>query len=1018
MKKRILCLITVLTIMVSLIPSVFAANHSIYDVVYFRDYDEHTSTSSDFGVNNGALRGLRNSYVVFKDVNFGTVSPASIIFDVGADSGEIFRMQVRLDSPTGPMILETEFEDTNWIFKKQEMYFKTEVTGKHDLYFINTGGGTANLVSFSFVKPPVKIDPFPEYPVRDLFDDIADNKYKDKINLVSSLGLTDWVKQGEHYEPDFGITRGDFARSIFKIFSEESDKKVAEQPFDDVSVDDVFAEAIFYLKERGIIKGNDDNTFRPYDYISVEDAAVIICRMLGYEPIADLSGGYMAGYLPIATEEGILKGLDTNENLQRDAFAQIMYNAIHANYMDLDAISKTQGLTYNKVAGILSSTKDIYCSEIYIEETTYTGIFSPDSSLPSKSVRSGDEIYNTGNSGAEAYVGMTCTAYWQEVDGDKNILFITPKRANNVYYASTWEGNEIVIDGNTVTVIDENGKTKDMDISGHAIIYNGKRLDSVFSDELKETMKTSFRGSVRIVEGEKTPVTFIEQYEDILIQAVDQNNKTFYNRLTNTSIGSPDTEVSITLNGEPVGIERVTAAMTGSYYESINTTGKKLVRILLNNSKISGTITRTSGDDIQIDGEDYKKSPNLSSIVQLGASATFFVNAYGEILFIDTVNLEDYNIGVFLDYKNVTDEDKFYLKLVNANGETVLYECAESVTADGVRVKKVALLEDGVAEFDGFKLVDKGSVILYKINENNIITAVDTYLEGTGKLNDTLVRRSDPDTQLRYNKNVGVLYYSNQALYPVTTDAVVINYMPEVDTNQYSFSNAGSMTKDANMKFTVYTTNKDSFMNDILLIKAGFKVRTGWSTPVIYQGRTEEMNENDELGYNIVAYGNSGYSEFFATAESVNNLENKYLYNFMRNVTLGDWVQFKLDSNKNVIDARILYKVDGSAEVPYYDTLNDEKPRISQAVPTTGSYSGDRFIYGRIVDVKDGFIRITTATGDEYISTDSQNIALWGINNGKILFNNRSTKESILIGNEVLVYVYNGKPTQILVKSL
>ena len=184
MKKRLLCLIMILTLAISLVPSVFAdRTHNIYDIVYFADYDECSITTTGL-TDAGALKDLKSANVVYKNVNFGNDTPLKAEVVAGCGGGQKVKLQFRLDSPTGEQLFEIRLEDTGWAEYTYEIFLDDiKVTGKHDLYVVNTLNGTGNLLSFKFTKPPEKMSAFPEYPAKDYYDDIADSKYREKINL-------------------------------------------------------------------------------------------------------------------------------------------------------------------------------------------------------------------------------------------------------------------------------------------------------------------------------------------------------------------------------------------------------------------------------------------------------------------------------------------------------------------------------------------------------------------------------------------------------------------------------------------------------------------------------------------------------------------------------------------------------------------------------------------------------------------------------------------------------------------
>lgn len=99
---------------------------------------------------------------------------------------------------------------------------------------------------------------------------------KDDVNKAIENGIAD---NAEMYWQGF-ITRREFCRMAYNVLNQIKEiplMKVAENPFDDVTDEKVFA-----LANIGIINGTDDKTFSPDTCLSREEAATFVWRMLRY----------------------------------------------------------------------------------------------------------------------------------------------------------------------------------------------------------------------------------------------------------------------------------------------------------------------------------------------------------------------------------------------------------------------------------------------------------------------------------------------------------------------------------------------------------------------------------------------------------------------------------------------------------------------------------------------------------------------------------------------------------------
>lgn len=99
---------------------------------------------------------------------------------------------------------------------------------------------------------------------------------KDEVNKAIENGVADNAEMcWQGY-----ITRREFCRMAYNALNQIKEiplMKVAENPFDDVTDEKVFA-----LANIGIIKGTEDKMFSPDNYLTREEAATFVWRMLKY----------------------------------------------------------------------------------------------------------------------------------------------------------------------------------------------------------------------------------------------------------------------------------------------------------------------------------------------------------------------------------------------------------------------------------------------------------------------------------------------------------------------------------------------------------------------------------------------------------------------------------------------------------------------------------------------------------------------------------------------------------------
>ena len=98
------------------------------------------------------------------------------------------------------------------------------------------------------------------------------------VEKLHDLQIVNGNADGNFY-PDASVTRAEFAQMMKKAMGLERTEEVS---FTDVNSDDWYYDAVVCLAGTGLIKGYEDNSFKPNDKITREDMAVILFRAISY----------------------------------------------------------------------------------------------------------------------------------------------------------------------------------------------------------------------------------------------------------------------------------------------------------------------------------------------------------------------------------------------------------------------------------------------------------------------------------------------------------------------------------------------------------------------------------------------------------------------------------------------------------------------------------------------------------------------------------------------------------------
>ena len=163
--------------------------------------------------------------------------------------------------------------------------------------------------------------------VSDSFNDVPTSEwYYDEVMTAANAGWINGTKPG-YFEPNGTMTRGDFAVIIARILGCDTEATV-ESMFPDCNETDYFNAAVTFCQKRGIIDGDDKGYFNPYDAITREEMAKILCNALELDELETSANPFdddaeiaqwAKGYVNAVQAEGIMEGSNGSFNPRDNA---------------------------------------------------------------------------------------------------------------------------------------------------------------------------------------------------------------------------------------------------------------------------------------------------------------------------------------------------------------------------------------------------------------------------------------------------------------------------------------------------------------------------------------------------------------------------------------------------------------------------------------------------------------------------------------------------------------------------
>lgn len=151
-------------------------------------------------------------------------------------------------------------------------------------------------------------------------------EFAEAVAYVKEVGIMVGDDQG-NFNPYKTVTRAEMATIICRLLG-QTDGLKRSNDFSDVPTKHWANTYVGKAAELGIINGYGNGKFGPSDNVTYEQAVTMIIRGIGYTEDAENMGGYPDGYLDLAKGLGLLDGISAqkSEALSRADIATLLYN--------------------------------------------------------------------------------------------------------------------------------------------------------------------------------------------------------------------------------------------------------------------------------------------------------------------------------------------------------------------------------------------------------------------------------------------------------------------------------------------------------------------------------------------------------------------------------------------------------------------------------------------------------------------------------------------------------------------
>lgn len=161
---------------------------------------------------------------------------------------------------------------------------------------------------------------------------------QEKVNYVAELGKYGIIKG----DPDGNmrlsdnLSRGEAVTLLVRAYGFTPETSIAAPVNEFSDMENHWAcNAAMIAKGLKIIDEAKGEAFNPNESIKAEDFIQMIIRLLGYEELADRRGGNPIGYLAVASQIGVTKGVSmaTGQFITREEAASLLCNSLDIPHM-------------------------------------------------------------------------------------------------------------------------------------------------------------------------------------------------------------------------------------------------------------------------------------------------------------------------------------------------------------------------------------------------------------------------------------------------------------------------------------------------------------------------------------------------------------------------------------------------------------------------------------------------------------------------------------------------------------
>lgn len=772
------------------------------------------------------------------------------------------------------------------------------------------------------------------------------------------------------------ISRMELAKSMLRILNiDENSVTGVDNAFTDVDTND--AAMVAAVKQLGIMKGYSDTVFAPDEAATAEQVLKTLMIAMGYDVVAYGYGGYSDGYVRMAQELGVLKGVSAapKNEISAGDFAKILDNALDKEVLEVKNYDFSTGTELGKGAQLMEVGLALEEGKGMIEGTNRTYLYQK-SSLKENQVCINGEIFEC-DADLNPYLGAVAKFWYKTEDDIKRIVYITGMADMNEIAEFSSFDDRIEYSANVYTHTDANNRKETYYVEKDKnVIYNGKYAGAYTND-----IFTPDYGSVRLIASEKDYDTvIITDIKTVFVQAIDANNMTVYDSKYTNGFKFNDCDILeiYDKDGFETDFGSIKVGNVLSVMQSLDGT---IAKIYVSSDEIKGSVATTvqCGEEYEVGIGDLQYGANVRrgtvktipktvdmTDMQVGNEGIFYLDYRGRLAAFSTASAAK-KIGYLVDAatNNNGIGARTQFKIYDESGMMLYFDGAEKVKVDQTMYKNAADVIDALKKGTDDVV---SQLVVYDTNSEGKLSFIDTAYNKLPNCEDyRLVTPEEGDSEDGFKVTYSSILPPNAAGTEIQFagtgrtfgQKVQLSSKPKIfivpldskndDEEKYTITgDYWTLGNEYSSSVEAYQVDRDTFETEYL---------------VVYLGEDNyHTNANNGWSFGIVKDIKSVVKDEVSVVE-ISLTDGRNIYtdkpDYAKGIKIGDFIQWKANVKSFMISkANVFF---------------DIETKQATANPYGSITSSDGMYYVNVHEKKGGVLKVTLPT---VAMDDAQEVAL------------------------------------------